>query len=42
MEEIGIIEKSVNGVQERRIKVEGKIWRVITVYNGERMKIIRY
>lgn len=28
MEEIGIIEESVNGVQERRIRVEGKIWRV--------------
>lgn len=41
MEEIGIIEESVNDVQERRIRVEGKIWRVITVYNGERMKIIR-
>jgi len=30
--------KSVNGVQERRLRIEGKIWRIVTVYNGEGMK----
>lgn len=32
------IGKDVNGVQERRLRIEGKIWRIITVYNGEGIK----
>lgn len=30
-----------NGIQEKRIRVEGAIWRVIMVYNGENMKMTR-
>jgi len=30
--------KDVNGVQERRLRIEGKIWRIVIVYNGEGMK----
>ncbi|XP_077270175.1 uncharacterized protein LOC143901623 [Temnothorax americanus] len=42
IEEIDIKETVfVNGMQERRLRVEGEIWRIITVYNGEKMRTLR-
>ncbi|TGZ52780.1 Uncharacterized protein DBV15_11272 [Temnothorax longispinosus] len=42
IEEIGNNEiESVNGIQERMLREEGEIWRIITVYNGEKMKTLR-
>ncbi|XP_024884581.1 trichohyalin-like [Temnothorax curvispinosus] len=42
IEEIDIKEAVfVNGMQERRLRVEGEIWRIITVYNGEKMRTLR-
>lgn len=38
--EIGV-GTNVNGVQERRLRVEGEIWRIMTVYNGIRMKDLK-
>lgn len=35
------IESNVNGMQERRLRVEGKIWRILTVYNGIGIKSLK-
>lgn len=32
---------NVNGAQERRLRVKGEIWRIITVYNDRKMKVKR-
>jgi len=40
-EELDVKAINVNGVQERRIRVEGGLWRILTVYNGGKMKEMR-
>jgi len=40
-EELDVKVINVNGVQERRIRVEGELWRILTVYNGGKMKEMR-
>lgn len=41
MEEITIADDNVNGVQERRLRIDGEIWRILTVYKGGSMKDLR-
>lgn len=41
MKEIRITEENVNGVQKRKIRVERKIWKIMTIYNGKSMKVIK-
>lgn len=35
------VESNVNRMQERRLRVEGEIWRILTVYNGIGMKSLK-
>lgn len=37
----GIVEENVNGVQERRLRIDRKIWKVLTVYKERKMKDLR-
>lgn len=37
IEELDLGDESVNGAQEKRIRMEGEIWRVLSVYNGRGM-----
>lgn len=41
LEEIEATDLNVNGVQERRVRVEGDLWRIVTGYNGVKMKEIK-
>lgn len=41
IEELNIGVESVNGVPERRIRLEEEVWRVLTVYNNGGMKDLR-
>lgn len=34
IDSVGNIVEDVNSVQERRLRIEGKIWRIITLYGG--------
>jgi len=39
IEEISIEEiKVIDGIQERRLRLEGRLWRIITIYNNSIMK----
>lgn len=41
LKEIEITEENANDVQKRRIKIEEKIQKIMTIYNGENMKVIK-
>jgi len=30
--------KAIDGIQERRLRLEGRLWRIITIYNNSSMK----
>jgi len=39
IEEINVEEtKAIDGIQERRLRLEGRLWRIISVYNNSSMK----
>jgi len=39
IEEISVKEiKAIDGIQERRMRLEGRLWRIITIYNNSSMK----
>jgi len=39
IEEINVEEtKTINGIQERRVRLKGRLWRIISVYNNSSMK----
>jgi len=39
MEEINVEEmKAINRIQERRLRLEGRFWRIISIYNNSSMK----
>jgi len=39
IEEINVEEmKAIDGIQERRLRLEGRFWRIISIYNNSSMK----
>jgi len=39
IEEINVEEtKAIDGIQERRLRLEGRLWRIISIYNNSSMK----
>jgi len=39
IEEINVEEmKAIDGIQERRLRLEGRLWRIISIYNNNSMK----
>jgi len=39
IEEISVEEiKAINGIQENRLRLEERLWRIITIYNNNSMK----
>jgi len=39
VEEINVEEmKAIDGIQERRLRLEGRFWRIISIYNNSSMK----